>query len=294
VRCVIVTGMSGAGKSTALNVLEDAGYYCVDNLPVQLVEKFTELAENSDSVKTNKIAMGIDIRSGKFLSELAPVLNALKGRGIRYEILFLDASDAVLVRRFKETRRAHPLARGGRIETGVQEERKQLKFLKDQADYIVDTSQLLTRDLKSELEKIFVENRSFRSMIITVLSFGFKFGIPADADLVFDVRFLPNPYYVEELKPLTGKDKAIRDYVMNNDTARQFHSMLIDMVKFLIPNYIREGKHQLVIAIGCTGGRHRSVTIAEDLFYNLLAVPDCGVRIEHRDMEHDNVIKRYQ
>ncbi|MGI6117142.1 MAG: RNase adapter RapZ [Bilifractor sp.] len=293
-RCVIVTGMSGAGKSTALNVLEDAGYYCVDNLPVQLVEKFTELAENSDSVKTNKIAMGIDIRSGKFLSELAPVLNALKGRGIRYEILFLDASDAVLVRRFKETRRAHPLARGGRIETGVQEERKQLKFLKDQADYIVDTSQLLTRDLKSELEKIFVENRSFRSMIITVLSFGFKFGIPADADLVFDVRFLPNPYYVEELKPLTGKDKAIRDYVMNNDTARQFHSMLIDMVKFLIPNYIREGKHQLVIAIGCTGGRHRSVTIAEDLFYNLLAVPDCGVRIEHRDMEHDNVIKRYQ
>lgn len=293
-RCVIVTGMSGAGKSTALNVLEDAGYYCVDNLPVQLVEKFTELAENSDSVKTNKIAMGIDIRSGKFLSELAPVLNALKGRGIRYEILFLDASDAVLVRRFKETRRAHPLARGGRIETGVQEERKQLKFLKDQADYIVDTSQLLTRDLKSELEKIFVENRSFRSMIITVLSFGFKFGIPADADLVFDVRFLPNPYYVEELKPLTGKDKAIRDYVMNNDTARQFHSMLINMVKFLIPNYIREGKHQLVIAIGCTGGRHRSVTIAEDLFYNLLAVPDCGVRIEHRDMEHDNVIKRYQ
>ena len=292
-QCVIVTGMSGAGKSTALKVLEDDGYFCVDNLPIQLIEKFIELAGNRKEEEQNRIAIGIDIRSGEDLPLLLPVLDRLRCSRVSLRILFLEASDDTIDRRFKETRRTHPLTRGGRIGTAVAAEREKLRFLKNRADYIIDTSQLLTRELKIELEKIFVEGRSFRNMMVTVLSFGFKFGIPKDADLVFDVRFLPNPYYVDSLRNLTGRDEPVRDYVMENDTAREFRSRLVDLIRFLIPNYIREGRNQLIIAVGCTGGRHRSVVFAEELYHAILELPDCGVRIEHRDMEHDNARKHY-
>lgn len=294
-RCVIVTGMSGAGKSTALKVLEDDGYFCVDNLPIGLIEQFFGLIQNEKEGGTDRdrVAVGIDIRSGRALAQLGPVLDRLRAAGVRFQILFLEASDEAIVRRFKETRRTHPLARDGRIGEGVAAEREQLRFLKEQADYIIDTSQLLTHELKTELEKIFVEDRDFRNMMVTVLSFGFKFGIPADADLVFDVRFLPNPYYVDSLRNLTGEDAPVRDYVMQSETARAFRDRLTDLLRFLIPNYIRAGRNQLVIAVGCTGGRHRSVVFAGELYHSILGLPDCGVRIEHRDMEHDNERKHY-
>ena len=232
-RFVIVTGMSGAGKSTALKMLEDAEYFCVDNLPIPLVEKFAQLTADGTSGEIQKVAVGIDIRSGQALPDLQNVLEWMSINGICYEILFLDASDDVLVKRYKETRRTHPLAGLGRVDEGIRKERKALEFLKKDADYILDTSQLLTR----------------------VLSFGFKYGIPADSDLVFDVRFLPNPYYVEGMRPLSGNDAPVRDYVMGFETAQVFAEKLEDMIRFLIPNYISEGKHQLIISIGCTGGK---------------------------------------
>lgn len=285
-RLVIVTGMSGAGRTTALKVLEDAGYFCVDNLPVPFIDKFAELTASGNSEIT-KVAIGIDIRSGKSLGQLEQVLEHMTMEGIPHEILFLDASDEVLVKRYKETRRMHPLAESGRVEQGITLERDRLAFLKKQADYIIDTSQLLTRELKAELEKIFVDNQSFQNMIITVLSFGFKYGIPEDADLVFDVRFLPNPYYIEELRPQTGNNPPVRDYVMRSELAHIFSDKLEDMMRFLIPNYISEGKSQLVIGIGCTGGKHRSVTLANELYNRLNKNGEYGVRIEHRDIEKD-------
>ena len=187
-------------------------------------------------------------------------------RGISYEILYLDASEPALLRRYKETRRSHPLARNGRVDEGIRMERAAIGFLKERADYIIDTSNLLTRELRSEMEKIFVNSKEFRNIFVTVLSFGFKYGIPADCDLVFDVRFLPNPFYIDDLKPLTGNDKPVFDYVMNSDTAKTFLYKLKDMLDFLIPNYITEGKNQLVIAIGCTGGKHRSVTLTNAIY----------------------------
>ena len=204
-RFVIVTGMSGAGRSTALRILEDAGYFCVDNLPISLIEKFSELIYPGN-MEVTKVALGIDIRSGKAFGELAATLEDLTAAGVGYEILYLDASDEVLVKRYKETRRSHPLALDGRVADGIHEERKRLEFLKKQADYIIDTSSLLTRELKQELDKIFVQNKNFKNLVITVLSFGFKYGIPTDSDLVFDVRFLPNPYYYEDLKKMSGND----------------------------------------------------------------------------------------
>ena len=250
-RFVIVTGMSGAGRSTALRALEDAGYFCVDNLPISLIEKFSELIYPGNTEVT-KVALGIDIRSGKAFNELAATLEELTVAGVNYEILFLDSSDEVLVKRYKETRRTHPLAQNGRVADGIQEERKRLEFLKKQADYIIDTSNLLTRELKQELDKIFVQNKNFKNLVITVLSFGFKYGIPTDSDLVFDVRFLPNPYYYEELRKLSGNDKPVQDFVMGFEVSHRFLDKLIDMIQFLIPNYVLEGKNQLVISIGCT------------------------------------------
>ena len=282
-RLVIVTGMSGAGRTTALKMLEDAGYFCVDNLPVPFIDKFAELTASGNSEIT-KVAIGIDIRSGKSLSQLEQILERLTAEHIDYEILFLDASDDVLVKRYKETRRMHPLAESGRVEQGITLERERLGFLKKHADYIIDTSQLLTRELKQELDKIFVQNREFKNLMITVLSFGFKYGIPADADLVFDVRFLPNPYYIDELKRQTGNDKPVQDYVMGFDVSHVFLNKLTDMVQFLLPNYVQEGKNQLIIGIGCTGGKHRSVTLANKLFESLSLQNDYGIRIEHRDI----------
>ncbi len=289
-RMVFVTGLSGAGLSTALNNFEDMGYYCVDNMPISLITKFAELVY-ANGTTYNNVALGIDIRSGNGLKELEDVLESLIDKHYNYEILFLDARDDVLLKRYKETRRNHPLAKQERIDKGIKLEREYLEFLKKQADYIIDTSTLLTRELKQELEKIFVLDEKFSNLMVTVLSFGFKYGIPADADLVFDVRFLPNPYYNEELRPLTGNDEAIQNYVMGFDTAKEFLQKLVDMVKFLIPNYILEGKNRLVIAVGCTGGKHRSVTLANEL-YNALNGNDYGVKIEHRDIEKDAARKK--
>ena len=285
-RLVIVTGMSGAGKATALKILEDTGYFCVDNLPVPFIDKFAELTASGNSEIT-KVAIGIDVRSGKVLSRLEQILEQLTGQGIPYEILFLDASDEVLVKRYKETRRMHPLAESGRIEQGIALERERLVFLKKHADYIIDTSKLLVRELKQELDKIFVQNREFKNLMITVMSFGFKYGIPSDADLVFDVRFLPNPYYYEELRKLTGNDRAIQDFVMGYEMAHVFLAKLDDMIRFLVPNYVLEGKNQLVVAIGCTGGKHRSVTLANKLYERLQNQNDYGVNLEHRDIGKD-------
>lgn len=284
---VILTGMSGAGKSTAIKMMEDIGFYCVDNLPVALLEKFTELSSLQENSELQKVAVGIDIRSGDALGDLRDILDRAKEAGTEYEILFLDADDSVLVKRYKETRRIHPLSGNGRVNKGIGEERRRLAFLKERADYIIDTSQLLTRDLKAEIDKIFVQNQDYKNLFITILSFGFKYGIPADADLVFDVRFLPNPYYVEGLRAKTGNDAEIQDYVLQFQEAHVFLDKLTDMVTFLIPNYIAEGKNQLVIAIGCTGGKHRSVTLANQLYERLSGRSEYGLKIEHRDIEKD-------
>ena len=282
-RFVIITGMSGAGKSTALKMLEDMGYFCVDNLPIALLCKFAELA-GAPGGEIKKVALGVDIRSGQALGELETELEKLAIKGLSYEILFLDASDSVLVKRYKETRRSHPLAKGGRVDKGIQEEREKLAFLKKHADYILDTSQLLTRELNQELDKIFMQNQEFKNLMITVLSFGFKYGIPQDCDLVFDVRFLPNPFYVDDLKQKTGNDKEVQDYVMGFEVSHVFLNKLTDMLEFLIPNYVLEGKNQLVIGVGCTGGKHRSVTLANRLYEALNGQKEYGVRLEHRDI----------
>ncbi len=284
-RCVILTGMSGSGKSTALKMVEDMGYYCVGNLPISLMESFVELAENDPEL--DKVAMNVDIRSGQNIGDLVEVLNRLENRGKGFEMLFLECDDEVIVKRYKETRRSHPLAEGGRVGEAISLERERLQPVKRRADYILDTSRLLTRDLQSELRRIFVENQSYKNLYITVLSFGFKYGIPTDADLVFDVRFLPNPYYVEGLRNLTGLDPAIRDYVKACGQYDEFLDRLSGMIQFLIPNYIKEGKTQLVIAVGCTGGKHRSVTVAQGLYECLKSHEDFGLRIEHRDIEKD-------
>ena len=280
---VIVTGMSGAGKSTALKMLEDMGYFCVDNLPIALLPKFAELAHAPGS-DISQVAVGVDIRNGRSLDEMASVLENLKASGVAYQILYLEASDEVLVKRYKETRRAHPLAKQGRVEDGIRLEREKLLYLKENATYILDTSQLLTRELKKALEQILVEEKNFKNLMITVLSFGCKYGIPNDCDLVFDVRFLPNPYYVDGLKYKTGNDEEVQDFVMGYEISHIFLGKLVDMLNFLIPNYILEGKNQLVIGIGCTGGKHRSVTLANKLFEALSDRSEYGVRLEHRDV----------
>lgn len=290
-RFVIVTGMSGAGKSTALKMLEDMGYFCVDNLPVPLIPKLAELLTVSGS-EVQKAALGVDIRSGQSFGELERMLEELDAMSMKYEILYLESSDDVLVKRYKETRRFHPLSgSSGRIDEGIRRERERLGFLKKKADYLVDTSHMLTRELRQELNKIFVENKEFKNLYITVLSFGFKYGIPSDADLVFDVRFLPNPYYVDELRPMSGNDPEVRDYVMGNEKAGEFLDKLTDLLEFLIPNYIIEGKTQLVIGIGCTGGKHRSVTLANALFARISQAESYGIRIEHRDIGKDAITK---
>lgn len=287
---VIVTGMSGAGKSTALKMLEDKGYFCVDNLPIPLMTKFAEMFSAPDT-EVDKVALGIDIRGGQAFKGLEEKLRQIDGMGIQYKILFLDAGDDVLVKRYKETRRQHPLGGSGRVDVGIAKEREKIAFLKMRATYILDTSKMLTRELRQTLEKIFMEGKNFKNLYITVMSFGFKYGIPQDADLVFDVRFLPNPYYIEELRPKTGNDSQVRDYVMDNDKAREFLDKLTEMMDFLIPNYILEGKNQLVVAIGCTGGRHRSVTLSNALYQFLESKENYGVRIEHRDIGKDVITK---
>jgi UPF0042 nucleotide-binding protein CLONEX_01169 len=285
-RFIIVTGMSGAGKSTVLKFLEDIGYFCVDNLPPSLIPKFVELCENPTSDVEN-VALGVDIRGGKRFGELFNFLSEATRETNKFEILFLDCADDVLLKRYKESRRNHPLsAKGERILNGIHKERKLLSNIRQRADYIIDTTNLLTRHLRTQLSEIFLEGKGFDSLMITVLSFGFKYGIPSDADLVFDVRFIPNPFYIKELRTLTGNDVAVRDYVMECPEAQVFRDKLSDMAEFLIPNYIREGKTQLVIAIGCTGGQHRSVTLANEL-HTYLKRAGHSVVIAHRDIDKD-------
>ena len=291
-RFVIVTGMSGAGKSTALKMLEDAEYFCVDNLPIPLIEKFAQISVDGSYSEIQKVAIGVDIRSRNALGQLESVLEDMKKAKIKYEILYLEAQDPVLIKRYKETRRRHPLAAHGRVEDGIRKEREKLDFLKKQADYIIDTSHLLTRELKTELDKIFVKNKEYKNLFISILSFGFKYGIPTDSDLVFDVRFLSNPYYVEGLRPLTGNDREVFDFVMDCENSQIFLNKLEDMVRFLMPNYISEGKNQLVISIGCTGGKHRSVTLANALYQRLSGEEEYGIRVEHRDVLKDAVRKK--
>lgn len=282
-RFVIVTGMSGAGKSSTLKMLEDAGFFCVDNLPIPLVKKFVRLIVQGGQ---NKVALGLDIRSGQTLKELEPVLKEMKNSGVTYEILFLDCSTDVLIKRYKETRRNHPLSGLGRVEKGIAQEQESLEFLRKKADIIIDTSHLLIRDLKAQINKIYLEDEKFNNFFITLLSFGFKHGIPVDADLVFDVRFLPNPYYIPELKNKTGNDELVREFVMNSNGFQMFLDKLEDMLLFLIPNYISEGKNQLVIGIGCTGGKHRSVTVVNELS-NRLSNLEYGLKVEHRDIDRE-------
>ena len=282
-RFVVVTGMSGGGKSTALRMLEDVGFYCVDNLPVPLIEKFVELIATPGGEVT-KVALGLDVRADQAFEDVQKILEKLKANGYSFEILFMEANDKTLLKRYKETRRVHPLSPDGRIEDGIKKERKILSDIREKSDYVIDTSNLLTRELKEELERIFVQNEEYNSLMVTILSFGFKHGIPADADLVFDVRFLPNPFYIDELKYKTGNDKEVQDYVTSFPEAHSFIDKLLDMIEFLIPNYVKEGKYQLIIGIGCTGGKHRSVTLANELYKRMKNQGDYGLKIDHRDV----------
>ncbi len=291
-KLIFVSGMSGAGKSTALKMLEDMGFFCVDNMPVQLIDKMVQLTVSGNGETDSRIAFGVDIRNGSHLSDFGSVVDRLREEQIDCRTIFLDADDSTLIKRYKETRRTHPLAKNGRVETGIALERKRLAFIRAKADYIIDTSELLTRDLRNELKKIFVDDSDFRSLMVTILSFGFKYGIPADADIVFDVRFLPNPYYIPELKNYTGNDAPVHDYVMKHRVSQVFLDKVTDLLKFLIPNYIEEGRHQLVIAVGCTGGQHRSVTLANEIAARLKDNDSYGLRLEHRDIEKDAVRRR--
>ena len=285
-RFIIVTGLSGAGKSEATNALEDMGYFCVDNLPPKLIKKFAEVCKQSQG-SIDKVALVMDIRGGIFFDDLFESLSELSREQFRYEILFLDTSDEVLVKRFKEKRRSHPLAPGGRVITGIELERQKLREVKDKADVIIDTSKHAIKDLREEMARKFGDKEMpEKQMAITILSFGFKYGIPVDSDLVFDVRFIPNPFYIPELKPFSGNDEPVKNYVMDQIETQTFLEKANDMFEFLIPNYQKEGKRQLIISIGCTGGRHRSVAIANSI-YETLHSNNHDVYVEHRDIKED-------
>jgi len=280
---IIMTGMSGSGKTVALKALEDYGYYCVDNIPVQLITGFADLL--ADSKKSNPGAvLGIDIRNAGELASMKEVLKTLDEKSTNYEIVFLDADDEALIKRYKETRRSHPLAKGSRLELAIEKERKELDFLRERASMVLNTSHMLAKELREEIYKLFVEGITPNNLYINILSFGFIYGIPSDADLVFDVRFLANPFYEKALRLKTGEDEEVRDYVLSKNTCKEFLKKLEDLISFLIPEHIKEGKTQLVIAIGCSGGQHRSVTIAIELAKILSKFPRIGIKTDHRDV----------
>lgn len=281
-KLVIVTGLSGAGKTQALRSLEDLGFYCIDNLPPALIPKFADLCAQAAN-KINKIALGVDIRGGEFFNTLFEVLNELNSRGIRYEILFLEASDETLVRRFKESRRRHPLSAHGEVLDVIRQERSLLQDLRGRANKIIDTSGLVPKQLKEEIAAIFADQTGRTGLHITVVSFGYKYGIPLDSDLVIDVRFLPNPHYQPDLRSFTGNDQIVRDFVFRSRVTEKFMDKFIDFVEFLIPEYINEGKTTLMIAIGCTGGMHRSVALANRLG-EALGEKKYRVTVRHRDL----------
>lgn len=280
---IIVTGLSGSGKSGAINVFEDIGYYCIDNMPPELIPKFADICSQTDS-KIEKIAIVTDIRGGEMFLKLKDTVIQLQKKGLTIKILFLDASDDVLIKRYKETRRKHPLDESvhGSLSKAIRTEREMLCSIKAMSDYYIDTSMLSISQLKERVNSIFLENAD-EFMQITVMSFGFKYGICTEADLVFDVRCLPNPYYVPELKMHTGLDECVSSYVMQYAQSKELEKKLEDMISFLIPLYIKEGKSQLIIAFGCTGGKHRSVTFAENM-YKYLTEKKYKIRITHRDI----------
>lgn len=283
---VLVTGLSGAGKSQALRTLEDLGYYCVDNLPPALIPTFIQLSKQLEE-PISKIAMGVDVRGGEFFEDLSGALETLSLDGLQPVILFLEADDDVLVRRYKETRRRHPLSPHGSTLEGIRDEREMLSDLRSKATLIIDTSNLSPTDLRKQLVEVFSKKVKFQKLLITIVTFGFKYGLPLDADLVFDVRFLPNPHYVADLKPLTGLDPKVSRYVMKSSLARAFFGRLTRFIDFLLPAYVEEGKSHLTIAIGCTGGKHRSVALGEALRAHLEA-NEHTVVVEHRDIERGN------
>lgn len=282
---LIVTGMSGAGKSCVKKFLEDIDYYCIDNMPPALMLPFAQMCSRAD-VKIDKIAFVTDLRGGNLFNELFTTLDSVKKAGFTYEILFLDASTKTLVRRYKETRRSHPLSDGETITDGIDKERKLLSEVRKIADNIIDTTALSPAQLREELCLIYSKGNKYKGIVIDIISFGFKNGIPMDVDLVFDVRFLPNPFYIEELKHKSGLDSEVRDYVTSFPQTIEFEKKLRDMIDFLIPYYIEEGKNQLIISIGCTGGKHRSVTIAERLG-EFLKNKNYRTVIEHRDYKKE-------
>lgn len=282
-RFVIITGLSGAGKSEAVRAFEDMGFFCVDNLPPTLIPKFAELVAQSDG-KINNIALVVDIRSREFFDRLSSALDALEEMGVTYEILFLEASDEVLVRRFKETRRRHPLSGEGGVLEGIEEERRRLEEIRSRATRIIDTTALPPRQLRERIMNAFARASRKERLDVIVVAFGFKYGIPMDADLVFDVRFLPNPHYVESLRHLTGEAEPVREYVFQSPVTRRFLQKLFDFMAFLLPHYVKEGKTQLVVGIGCTGGKHRSVAIADRLA-GFLGERGYNVSVEYRDKD---------
>lgn len=284
-RLVIVTGLSGAGKTQVMRVLEDLGYFCVDNLPPALIPKFADLCSQSAG-RVSRIALVVDIRGGEFFDKMVQVLEDMESQGILYEVLFLEASDETLIRRYKETRRRHPLAAEGRVSEGITLERARLEKIRGRATHIIDTSELSTTQLKEKIAALYSEGTEHERMTITVVSFGFRHGLPLDADMVYDVRFLPNPHYVESLRRRSGMEAPVREYIWKWPITQQFTEKLLNLIDFLVPNYVKEGKSHLVIAIGCTGGMHRSVFIAEKLYAHLKN-KGYKVNVEHRDVKHN-------
>lgn len=278
---IIVTGLSGAGKSHAMHCLEDFGYYCVDNMPPQLMQDFINLAQ-SGTDKIKKAAFVVDTRGGRFFKELIKILDDFDRDGVKYKLMFLEATDSELIRRYKETRRAHPMARGGSIMEGISRERKMLKNVKKRASIVIDTTGLKTAALNSELRRILLSDKP-ESFNIAIMSFGYKYGIPAEADFIFDARFIPNPFYVASLKKLSGNNKKVRDYVMRSEEAKVYVNRIFEMLDALIPGFIREGKYNIAVAIGCTGGQHRSVTLANELA-SKFETSGRSVRLKHRDI----------
>lgn len=279
----LVSGLSGSGKSTAINALEDLGFYCIDNLPAELIPRFIELCERSEEM--SRAALGVDSRGGEFLDALPRALEEVRGLGHQVEVIFLDAEDAALVRRFSETRRPHPLAPDGDVAAAIQQERENLAWLRGEADRIIDTSAYNGHELRAAVRALFADegNRSHR-MLVQLLSFGFKYGLPADADLVWDVRFLPNPFYVEELRTRTGREPEVKEYVLANPAAGRFLEIAQEYLHFSLPHYEHEGKSYLTVAIGCTGGHHRSVVLVESLA-SVLEEENAEVSVRHRDVE---------
>ncbi len=286
-RLIIVTGMSGAGKTQVIQVLEDMGYFCVDNLPPVLIPKFSELCRQGGE-RISQVALVVDIRGGEFFDALAEALKSLEEMKVPYEIVYMDASDETLIRRYKESRRSHPLAPNDRITTGLSKERTILESIRFRADYVIDTSNMKTAKLKEYLKKKFVQVGQKEGMSVTVVSFGFKYGIPLDADMMWDVRFLPNPYYIEEYRHKTGRTQVVSEYINGFDVTQEFKKKYFDLIDFLLPNYEQEGKSQFVVAVGCTGGMHRSVCMAEEL-YRHLKEEGHRVTIEHRDMTKNTI-----